>query len=158
MTKQADKYQLAIAGEFFVAAQLQRLGVSASVTYGNAKRADVIAVSRETGRAVSVEVKTSSKSRWPVGRRVPVASSQPWVFVHMPTEQFEPPEFFVLLQSDLQLALAPREAAYMDRFEAKHGRKYGEGTPGVAAALRSEIAGFKDNWQCILSIVYGKVA
>ena len=151
MTKQNDKYQLAIAGEFFVAAQLQRLGVSASVTYGNAKRADVVAVSRAAGRAVAIEVKSSSRSRWPVGSRVPSASSQPWVFVHFPSEPTAPPEFFVLLQSQLHSILAPAEALYLARFKEKHSKEYGEKTPGVASATRAELSAFKDNWQCILS-------
>lgn len=43
MSKQAVKYHLAMAGEYFVAAQLHRLGVSAAVTFGNAKTADVVA-------------------------------------------------------------------------------------------------------------------
>jgi hypothetical protein len=58
-TNQPEKYHLAMAGEYFVAAQLQRLGVSASVTYGNAKRADVVAFSESSDRVVEVEVKTT---------------------------------------------------------------------------------------------------
>ena len=153
MSKQNDKYQLAIAGEFFVAAQLQRLGVSASVTYGNAKRADVVAVSRAAGRAVAIEVKTSSRSRWPVGNRVPPASSQPWVFVHLPIEPHEPPEFFVLVQSELHTILAPAEVQYLEKFKAKHGKDYGDKTPGVSSATRAELSSFKNNWQCILGLL-----
>lgn len=153
MTKQNDKYQLSIAGEFFVAAQLQRLGVSASVTYGNAKRADVVAVSKTAGRALAIEVKTSDKSRWPVGRRVPEPSKQPWVFVHFPQSKHEPPEFFVLLQRELHAILGPTEESYMQRYREKHGKEYGADTPGVAAAKRSELLKFKDNWQCILRLL-----
>lgn len=153
MTRQHDKYQLAIAGEFFVAAQLQRMGVSASVTYGHAKRADVIAVSRATGRAISIEVKTSSKSRWPVGNRVPQPSEQPWVFVHMPVDRDSSPEFFVLLQSELHTALAPGEAQYLEKFKARNGKEYGDKTPGVAAAKLTDVAQFKNNWECITRLL-----
>ena len=45
MSKQAQKYHLSLAGEFYVAAELQRRGISAAVTYGNAKNADVVAFS-----------------------------------------------------------------------------------------------------------------
>ena len=54
-----EKYHLAMAGEYFVAAQLQRLGLMASITYGNAKRADVIAFSESSDRVVVVEVRTT---------------------------------------------------------------------------------------------------
>ena len=58
-----EKYHLAMAGEYFVAAQLQRLGLMASITYGNAKRADVIVFSESSDRVVVVEVKTTRKKR-----------------------------------------------------------------------------------------------
>lgn len=153
MTKQAERYRLAMTGEFFVAAQLQRLGISATVTYGNAKRADVVAVNRETGRAVTIEVKSTNKSRWPVGNRVPFPSQQPWVFVHVPDDPAQPPEFFILLQSELHEILAPNEAAYLARFELKHGRAYGDKTPGVAAAGLNQLIPFKNNWDVIIKLL-----
>ena len=71
MTKQKIKYNLGMAGEFFVAAQLQRFGLSASVTYGNAKKADVITVSEKTGKAIIIEVKSTSQKKWVIGNYVP---------------------------------------------------------------------------------------
>lgn len=153
MTKQDERYRLAMTGEFFVAAQLQRLGVSATVTYGNAKRADVVAVNRESGRAVTIEVKSTNKKRWPVGNRVPSPSQQPWVFVRIPDNISEPPEFFVLLQKELHEILAPVEADYWARYKIKHGRAYGESTPGVAAAKLVQLVPFKDNWNAILTLL-----
>lgn len=83
MTKQSRKQHIGVAGEFFVAAQLQRLGLAASVTYGNAKRADLIVLSPNRTQAVVLEVKTSSIGRWPIGNRVPKPSDQLWVFVYL---------------------------------------------------------------------------
>lgn len=153
MTKQAERYRLAMAGEFFVAAQMQRLGISATVTYGNAKRADVIAVNRETGRAVTIEVKSTNKNRWPVGNRVPIPSQQPWAFVYVPDEMTHSPEFYILLQSELHQLLAPSEAEYLAKYQAKHGRAYGDKTPGVAAVKLDQLAPFKDNWAAILTLL-----
>jgi hypothetical protein len=153
MTKQAERYRLAITGEFFVAAQLQRLGISATVTYGNAKRADIVAVNRETGRAVTIEVKSTNKNRWPVGNRVPLPSQQPWVFVHIPDNMANSPEFFVILQNELHQILAPIEAEYWAKYKVKHGRAYGDNTPGVAAAKLNQLLPFKDNWAVILTLL-----
>jgi hypothetical protein len=149
MTSQPQKYSLAMAGEFFVAAQLQRLGVAASVTYGNAKRADVIAISKLSNQAVIVEVKTSSAGSWPIGNRVPAPSSQIWVFVHLPSNPADAPEYFVIDQTSLHALLAPKEKAYLDRYQAKHGVPYGD-KPGVAKATRKDLLGHKDNWKIIL--------
>lgn len=152
MASQADKYNKAMAGEFFVAAQLQRLGAAASVTYGNAKRADVIAIGKESGKAVLVEVKTSSAGRWPVGRVVPPPSQQPWVFVHLPEKSTEPPEFFILTQAELHAALAPKEQAYLERYKQRHGEEYGD-KPGVAAANRKDLEPFINEWETIMALL-----
>lgn len=149
MTSGAYKYHLGIAGEFFVAAQLQRLGFAASVTYGNAKRADVIAISEHTGNAVILEVKTSSVGRWPIGSRVPAPSTQLWVFVHLPRDAVEAPEYYVIDQATLHSILAPKEQTYLAQYEKKHGAPYGN-KPGVAAATRTELASYRDRWQTIM--------
>lgn len=149
MSSQSDKYSLAMAGEFFVAAQLQRLGAAASVTYGNAKRADVVAIGKVSGKAVTIEVKSSSAGRWPVGSRVPQPSQQPWVFVHLPKAPTEGPEYFVITQAQLHSVLAPLEQAYMAKYKQKHGADYGD-KPGVAAATRAVLAPYKDAWDTIL--------
>ena len=44
MSKQSTKHKLGLSGEFLVAGELLRRGITAAVTYGNAKKADVIAV------------------------------------------------------------------------------------------------------------------
>ena len=150
MPSQSQKYSLAMAGEFFVAAQLQRLGTAASVTYGNAKRADVVALSRSNAQAVVIEVKTSSSGSWPIGSRVPQPSSQIWVFVHLPSSSIEAPEYYVVVQSDLHSLFAPSEQAYLARYKAKHGTEYGD-KPGVAKATRNGLVAYKDNWHTILS-------
>ena len=139
-----------MAGEFFVAAQLQRLGAAASVTYGNAKRADVVAISKSNAQVVVIEVKTSSSGSWPIGSRVPKPSNQIWVFVHLPTHSLDAPEYYVLDQSDLHSLFAPIEQGYMDRYKAKHGTEYGD-KPGVAKATRTGLLAHKDRWQVILS-------
>jgi len=43
---QARKHAIGMAGEFFVTAELLRRGLLASVSYGNAKKADVVALSK----------------------------------------------------------------------------------------------------------------
>jgi hypothetical protein len=149
MNTQTEKYHVAMAGEYFVAAQLQRQGIAASVTYGNAKSADVIAFSERTGCAVVIEVKSSRRGRWPVGSRVPKPSSQPWVFVGVPEDATTPPEFYVLSQEELHNILAPKEREYMAKYKVKHGSEYGD-KPGVAAATRQLLEPYLNNWRAIL--------
>jgi hypothetical protein len=57
-----DKYYLSLAGEYRVCAEILKLGVFATVTYGNMKGTDIFAISKSRQVAV-VEVKASNSSR-----------------------------------------------------------------------------------------------
>ncbi len=150
MATQSEKYHLAMSGEFFVAAQLQRLGISASVTYGNAKSADVVAFTGNSNRVVVVEVKATRHPQWVVGGRLPCKSEKPWVFVYLPVKSEESPQFFVLTQSQLHDLIAPREAAYYERYERRHGEKYGE-KAGVVNVSRRALTAYENKWESIVS-------
>ena len=145
-----QKYHLSLAGEFYVAAELQRRGISAAVTYGNAKSADVIAFSTSGEKAVVIEVKSTSQSKWIVGSSLPASSPKPWVFVYMPKDPVDQPIFYVLLQSELYEILDPVEKEYYRKFKEKHGVEYGD-RPGVVNLARGMAEPFKNAWEKILS-------
>lgn len=150
MTKQDVKYHLSLAGEFFVAAELQRRGVSAAVTYGNAKKADVVAFSTTGEKAVVIEVKSTSQPKWVVGSITPPSSSKLWVFVYLPSDVSEAASYYVLLQSELHDILAPLDEKYRLRFKEKHGEEYGN-RRGVVNFSRDEAErlGLKNRWDKI---------
>lgn len=152
MTTQKEKYHKAMSGEYFVAAQLLRFNVTASITYGNAKRADIIAISEDKNRFVLIEVKTSSKGKWPIGKNVPDPSNTPWVFVHIPELETEAPEFFIMSQKEIHSELKQSEDEYFERYKVKHGIEYGD-KAGVASIKKSIAEKYKDNWSTILNLL-----
>lgn len=152
MSKQAQKYHLSLAGEFFVAAELQRRGVTAAVTYGNAKSADVVAFSASGERAVVIEVKSTSQPKWVVGGAVPPATVKPWVFVYLPKDQTQAPCYYVLTQSDLESILGPLNAEYRRKFKEKRGFEYGD-RRGVENLTRKQAEPFLNAWEKIIDQV-----
>ncbi len=52
-----------VAGEYFVAAELSARGFIAAITLRNSRGVDIIASRKEGGRALSIQVKTSSGSK-----------------------------------------------------------------------------------------------
>lgn len=148
-TSQSEKYHLGMSGEYFVAAQLQRLGVSASVTYGNAKSADVVVFTEGSDRVVVVEVKTTRQTEWVVGGRTPAKSGKPWVFVHLPKDSEEPPKFFVLTQSKLHEILAPLDEEFNRKYKEKHKVEWGD-KPGVVNISRKQLADHESKWGAII--------
>ena len=150
MSKQAKKYHLAMAGEYYVAAELHRRGISASVTYGNAKKADVVATSKDGEKVQVIEVKTTCQPKWVVGQYVPEPSDKIWVFVHLPADQLSVPSFYVMTQPEIHSILQPLTEEYNRRYKEKHGVEYGS-KPGVCSLKRSQLPAKEANWEKITS-------
>ena len=85
----------------------------AAVTYGNAKKADVVAI--HDGRLAAIEVKTTSESKWVLGNALPPAGEGVWVLVYLSSDRTESPEYFVLTSTELRSAVLPRHDAYNAR-------------------------------------------
>ena len=63
----ADGQKTGLAGEFFVAAELLKRGFQTSVTFGNAKAIDLVAVHPVSGRVFTVQVKAvRSRNVFPI--------------------------------------------------------------------------------------------
>jgi hypothetical protein len=136
MPNQSRKHTIGLAGEFLVAGELLRRGIMAAVTYGNAKKADVVAYNQ--GRAVTLEVKTTSEQKWVLGGSLPDDSANLWVLVYLPLNESQPPEYHILTSSELRQALLPEHEAYNERYRQKHGKEYsGKGVVSVKRELVS---------------------
>lgn len=117
-----------MAGEFYVAAELCRRGHHASVTYGNSKRADDLALDLASNRFVRIEVKTTRRDKGSVvvlsGKveTIEVMSESPdllRVLVILPKngDEVSPPAFNILTSSEMKAILVEKRLAY----EAKRG-------------------------------------
>jgi len=131
-----------LAGEFLVAAELNRRHILCSVTYGAAKSADVFAFSDDSGRVVRVEVKCANekpkdKTEWPTGQRGMNAGETEhiWVFVLLPEPlDNQPhdasergrhaPRYFVLTGAEVQELVEENHEEYSQKYQAKHGEPY----------------------------------
>jgi hypothetical protein len=142
---QKRKYMLSLSGEFLVAGELLRRNISAAVTYGNAKKADVVAVSGNT--ASSIEVKTTQKTKWVIGARVPELDDSIWILVYLPSDEREPAEFYISTSFELNAILKPREDAWLKKSREKHGRPM----RGVYLVHRDEIKNHKGAWQKLIT-------
>src|SRR6266404_4285442 len=109
--KQQQKYMMGLSGEFLVAGELLRRGIRASITFGNSKKADVIAVRGDS--AILIEVKTTRQAKWVVGSKVPEPNDAIWIFVLLPLDSKAHPEFFLLTGKKLHAILQPRHEKYV---------------------------------------------
>lgn len=143
MSKQARKHAIGMAGEFLVAGELLRREIKAAVTYGNAKKADVIAI--DGNAAVSIEVKSTSEREWVLGNQLPVNDSKIWVLVYLPSDETASPEYFVLTGAELRALVLPKDKAYRKNYLEKHGKEFsGKGVVKIQRKLLD--GGHLGNW------------
>jgi hypothetical protein len=76
-----DRQQTGLAGELFVAAELLKRGLQASITFGNAKAIDILACNSETGRTFTVQVKALRRKNWFLINRESINPKHIYVFV-----------------------------------------------------------------------------
>ena len=161
-----EKIFLNLAGEFLVAAELNRRRVLCSVTYGASKSADVFAFDATTKRLVRIEVKATTKSHWPVGTRAldkaAWTSGCVWVLVNLPIPLDEPtndaqirgehaPRFFILTAPELGALAQAGFDAYSRRYEVKHGVPYSQ--PGVPQVTLLQAAPHESRWDKITNLL-----
>jgi hypothetical protein len=134
LTKTDRKFTTGLAGEFLVAGELLRRGIMAAVTYGNAKKADVVAFG--AGRSVLLEVKSTSEPKWVLGSGLPSPDVGLWALVLLPRDTKVAPSYFIISGTELRALVMPKHERFMQQYRAKHGSDFsGSGVCSVERAL-----------------------
>ena len=132
---QQQKYSLNLAGEFYVAAELNRRGIFASVTYGAAKNADVLAFDQQSKQTATIEVKTTGhpNKKWITGQhsidKNSIQSQLFWVLVLVPDKEDinTAPRFFVFTSKELVEKVSENHDSYRTGYQEKHGFPFQDG-------------------------------
>jgi hypothetical protein len=162
MTK-LTKYHLSLAGEYRVASELLKRGLNATVTFGNAKSADVIAYGGNR-RATVIEVKTSQQKNFVTSFYNKYESPDHdhpdfWILMQVTQDRGEGhrDRFFILTHTELASIQAERNRAYRIR----HGdiatdedipweRHYELSQGGVDNVLVTDVEPHEDEWDKIV--------
>ncbi len=156
---QQQKYALSLAGEFYVAAELNRRGIFASVTYGAAKNADVLAFDQQSRQTAVIEVKTTAipNKKWLTGlHSIDKNSIDPqlfWVLVLAPGKEdtLSAPRFFVFTSQELVEKVSANHTIYSTAYLERNGVQF-QDSRGVYSLLLSEAEAMQAEGQ------WGKIA
>jgi hypothetical protein len=89
-----------LAGEYFVAAELSRRGIIASVTLKNTKGVDVLASDTNVKQLVGIQVKTNqnAKRKWLLNEQAEKVHSDNffYVFVNLDNKKSCVPDYFIV--------------------------------------------------------------
>jgi hypothetical protein len=116
----------ALAGEYFVAAEIAKMGHIALITLRNTESVDILASNADGTRSVSIQVKTRSGNahNWPLNEKAENISSPDlfYVFVTLRGEK-ERPEYFVV-PSQIVAATIKRGHADWLATPGRHGQQH----------------------------------
>lgn len=84
------------AGEFFVAAELERRGLTASVLMRNTKDFDILAINRETNNQYAIQVKTTTKRDWILSKKSEEKVEDNVIYIFVKINGLETPEYHIV--------------------------------------------------------------
>ncbi|MCX6757685.1 MAG: aspartate ammonia-lyase [Candidatus Nomurabacteria bacterium] len=98
MNNKRNSVLTGVSGEYFVAAELSRLGYIASITLRNTKGVDILCSNSEATKTVSIQVKTASniKSTWILGDKSEKDYSPNLFYVFVSLHDNLPPEYYIV--------------------------------------------------------------
>jgi len=104
LTKKPSNILTGISGEYFVAAELSRLGHIASITLRNTRGIDILCSSADSSKHVSIQVKTSNKGQrnsWMMEKKSEDYFSAKHFYVFVQLNGKEQPKFFIVPSKDV---------------------------------------------------------
>jgi hypothetical protein len=136
-----------LAGEYFVAAELARMGHIALITLRNTDKVDILASNAEGTRTVSLQVKTQSGrgTRWPLHHKAEKLQSPSlfYVFVTLKTTGTNPDYYIVPSRT-----VAKEVRENHKRWLATPGRK-GQAHRDNSMRLFTKAQRYKDRWDLL---------
>lgn len=86
------------AGEYFVAAELERRGYTVALPMAHTPNFDILAINRETGQQVAIQVKTTSYSqkKWTLNKSNENLVMNNMVYVFVSLKGLEQPEYHIV--------------------------------------------------------------
>lgn len=117
-----------IAGEYFVAAELSRLGYMASITLRNNDSIDIHASNIEGDKMFAIQVKTTQNSgrKWPLNKKVENIHSTNMFYVFVAFKEInERPEYFIVPSKDLANQIKKEHQEWLDA-PGKNGQPHND--------------------------------
>jgi hypothetical protein len=117
-----------VSGEYFVAAQLSRLGYIASITLKNTKGVDVLATNADATKSVTIQVKTNQGKRkaWLLNEKSENTSAKNLVYVLVNLKnKNDMPDFYIVPSGEVAERVKTGYQKWLET-PGKKGKKHNE--------------------------------
>lgn len=149
MSRGNRNQQAARAGEYYIAAEINRRGANAVTLTGNAPQIDVLAWDNTGKRRINIQVKTRRAGSWPTSIREGRVSEEPddestfWIFVDLSGPR---PGYFVVPDWWIRNDIASSHSEYLN----KHGGVRPGNPDSLHHGIRLDrILGWRDRWDVL---------
>lgn len=137
-----------VAGEYFVAAELSRMGHIASITLHNTQGLDILASNEDASRQVGIQVKTNqnTKRAWMVNKKAEeyFAGNIFYIFVNL-KEKDQRPDFYIVPSGVVAERVKIEHQAWLDT-PGKQGQIHKDTT---IRKFRDEEGEFLERWEVL---------
>jgi hypothetical protein len=150
-----DKYHLSLAGEYRVASELLKRGVFATITFGNAKGADLYAIG-PLRRTAIIEVKSSNSNKFVTRfyqKYDDEKQEHPDFWVLYSLQDGDAEEFFILSHDEMARAQGSRNFPGKSLTYEEHALAVPKGVDNV---LAKDLQIHKSAWLKIVNYVNKK--
>jgi len=143
--------QTARAGEFFVAAELNKRGAYAVTFAGNMPSIDILASNRDQSRTVRIQVKTKRTGSWQTsidhGRSCKPRDDKGsfWIFVDLGKEQ-DRPAYYIVPEWWARNDIHQAHQSYLKKHGGKH--KFGSESKHHSIGV-NRIQDWKEKWDTL---------
>jgi hypothetical protein len=132
--KRIDLQLTGMAGEFLTVGKLFKLGLQASVTFGNAKAIDVLAYNPNNNKTFAIQVKSLRKKNCFILKKENI--SPDFIFVFILLNDFEKDESFYIVEG----------SEILNNIEKFYGSSYKKPGNKMPAINYGSLKEYKDNW------------
>lgn len=136
------------AGEYFVAAELSRLGYVASITLRNARGIDILASDADAKRSVGIQVKTTQRSskEWMLNKKAEKDSAANLFYVFVNLNHGKAPEYHIVPRATVAKYIREDYAAWM-KVPRRDGKSHDP--DNTLRKFRIEDEKYRDRWDLL---------
>lgn len=117
------------AGEYFVAGELERQGFTVGVPMSNVKDFDILAIHRESGKQIAIQVKTTwyRQKRWALSKKAETLARDNTFYIFVSLNELGTPEYHIVPSSIVAETVSREHKEWLDT-EGKNGQKHNDTT------------------------------
>lgn len=122
-----DLISIGNAGEYFVAGELERRGFTVGVPMSNVKDYDILAIHRDTGKKIAVQVKTTGNGdkKWLLSKKAEELTDSDTFYVFVVLDGLAAPQYHIV-SAPILAAIVKKDYAEWLQTAGKNGKAHND--------------------------------